>query len=357
MRVLTLSLVLLLFLLHCSPAPRAFLDANTPTGAVAYLLPLFFPKLKPSSAKEMKTYFIPRTGSSAIITCAKMSLTLPYSTDQSSLVAEFYHPGISSKVNGIDQISGQTKNNYSEPLTYVNIAANNTQKNYSLKSTTGSADSNTLLGFQFDSLNSRGLITGTNVSIFIPHGTDLSNLIPTFSHDGLKAFIGGVEQVSGKTASNFSSTVLFDIQSYNGSTKQYTITVNQSSVSSKDLKFFILNTSIGTIVGNNVYVSIPFGTDVTNLAASFAHTGKKILVNGITQINGETENNFTSPLKYTVVATDDSSQDYNVLISYGNTSFTGSSGIPPQSFTDNGNGTIKDNNTGLIWMKCTQGQV
>jgi hypothetical protein len=30
--------------------------------------------------------------------------------------------------------------------------------------------------------------------------------------------------------------------------------------------------------------------------------------------------------------------------------------INPMSFTDNGNGTITDNNTGLIWQKCSVGQ-
>jgi len=30
--------------------------------------------------------------------------------------------------------------------------------------------------------------------------------------------------------------------------------------------------------------------------------------------------------------------------------------INPMSYTDNGNGTVTDNNTGLVWQKCTVGQ-
>ncbi|SKA06322.1 Protein of unknown function [Trichlorobacter thiogenes] len=34
----------------------------------------------------------------------------------------------------------------------------------------------------------------------------------------------------------------------------------------------------------------------------------------------------------------------------------GAYSINPMSFTDNGNGTITDNNTGLVWQKCSMGQ-
>jgi hypothetical protein len=34
----------------------------------------------------------------------------------------------------------------------------------------------------------------------------------------------------------------------------------------------------------------------------------------------------------------------------------GAYSINPMSFTDNGNGTVTDNNTGLVWQKCSMGQ-
>lgn len=34
----------------------------------------------------------------------------------------------------------------------------------------------------------------------------------------------------------------------------------------------------------------------------------------------------------------------------------GAYSINPMSFTDNGNGTVTDNNTGLLWQKCSMGQ-
>lgn len=43
-------------------------------------------------------------------------------------------------------------------------------------------------------------------------------------------------------------------------------------------------------------------------------------------------------------------------ISCAGTGQDGAYSINPMSFTDNGNGTITDNNTGLLWQKCSMGQ-
>ena len=185
-RIKLLLTLTILSLFHCAISARNPLDSSQPIGAIYQLLPIFFPSLKPSSAKEMKTYFIPTTGSSAVITGTKMSLIVPYSTDVSSLSAEFYHTGKSATVNGIEQISGQTLNSYSQALVYTITATNVTQKSYTLSTAKGSPDSNTLFGFQFDSLLSRGVITGKSVTLYVPYATNLKNLIATFSHNGSK---------------------------------------------------------------------------------------------------------------------------------------------------------------------------
>ena len=43
-------------------------------------------------------------------------------------------------------------------------------------------------------------------------------------------------------------------------------------------------------------------------------------------------------------------------ISCAGTGQDGQYNINSMSFTDNGNGTINDNNTGLMWQKCSVGQ-
>lgn len=59
---------------------------------------------------------------------------------------------------------------------------------------------------------------------------------------------------------------------------------------------------------------VPRGTNKSKLIPYFEYIGKSVKVNGITQIPGVTENNFNSPLIYTVVAEDGSTLDYTVSV-------------------------------------------
>jgi hypothetical protein len=314
-------------------------------GAIYQLLPIFFPGLKPSSAKEMKTYFLPTTGSSAIITGTKMSLIVPYSTNLSSLSAEFYHTGKSSKINGVEQISGQTINNHSQALIYTITAANATQKNYTISTTKGSPDSNTLFGFQFDSVNARGLITGTSVTINLPYGTDIKKLVPTFSHNGSKMFFNNIEQVSGKTQNDFTNPVLYEVQAEDGSKRQYTIVVVSGTLTSNTIQGISVDGNTGFINGESIYFNFSSGENISSVSPFISHLGTSVTVNGQPFVNGETILDFTQPLKVRITSADGAAKEYTIYSGF-------IAGNRLQSFTDLGNQTIKDNNTGLIWMQC-----
>jgi uncharacterized protein (TIGR02145 family)/uncharacterized repeat protein (TIGR02543 family) len=59
---------------------------------------------------------------------------------------------------------------------------------------------------------------------------------------------------------------------------------------------------------------VPYGTAVTGLIANFTTTGASIKVNGVAQTSGTTSNSFTTPVTYTVVAADQSTQAYVVTV-------------------------------------------
>jgi len=61
-------------------------------------------------------------------------------------------------------------------------------------------------------------------------------------------------------------------------------------------------------------VTVPNGTDVTALIASFTTTGSSVSVGGTAQVSGTTPNNFTSPVVYRVTAADASTADYTVTV-------------------------------------------
>ncbi len=71
-------------------------------------------------------------------------------------------------------------------------------------------------------------INGTNVTATIPSGVDITTLVPTFKISPLAtAYISNIEQTSGATANNLKNTITYTIQAQDGSTKNYTITLQQ----------------------------------------------------------------------------------------------------------------------------------
>src|SRR5450756_1786894 len=84
----------------------------------------------------------------------------------------------------------------------------------------------------------------------------------------------------------------------------------------KAITAFSLAGVVGTIneTGKTITVTMPFGTNVTALVATFTTTGASVKVGSTVQISGTTANNFTSPVTYTVTAADATIQDYMVVV-------------------------------------------
>jgi hypothetical protein len=72
----------------------------------------------------------------------------------------------------------------------------------------------------------------------------------------------------------------------------------------------------GTIDENAKTIALtePYGTDVTALVATFTTTGTTVEVNSVVQVSGTTQNDFTNPVIYTVIAQDGSTVAYTVTV-------------------------------------------
>ncbi len=77
----------------------------------------------------------------------------------------------------------------------------------------------------------------------------------------------------------------------------------------------VLSTDVGaTITRTDISATVPYGTDVTALVATFTTTGASVTVDATAQVSGDTANNFSSPVTYRVTAGDSSSQDYTITV-------------------------------------------
>lgn len=88
----------------------------------------------------------------------------------------------------------------------------------------------------------------------------------------------------------------------------------QNSENIKQITGFSINNSPGLINGESITVNLPFGTDITKLVPIFTFDGLAVTVNGNVQQSGKTLQNFTSQVKYTVHAADNTTRSYLVTV-------------------------------------------
>jgi hypothetical protein len=94
-------------------------------------------------------------------------------------------------------------------------------------------------------------------------------------------------------------------------------------------------TGIINLTSNTIAATVPNGTNVTTLVATFTTTGASVKVGSLVQISGITVNTFTNPLVYTVTAADGSTANYTVTVSLASGTYSvtynanGGLGIPP----------------------------
>jgi len=69
-----------------------------------------------------------------------------------------------------------------------------------------------------------------------------------------------------------------------------------------------------SISGTAISCSVPYGTVVTGLVATFNSTGDSIKVGNTVQISGSTANDFANAVTYTVTAEDETTQNYTVTV-------------------------------------------
>ena len=69
--------------------------------------------------------------------------------------------------------------------------------------------------------------------------------------------------------------------------------------------------------GNNtITINLPYGTDRSALVPSFITTGASVKIGSTVQTSGITTNDFSSPVIYTITATDTTTRDYTITVNH-----------------------------------------
>jgi len=82
---------------------------------------------------------------------------------------------------------------------------------------------------------------------------------------------------------------------------------------------------VGTIdeAAHTIAAVVPLGPDPKTLVATFSTTGASVAAGGKSQTSGQTANDFTNPVTYTVTARDGTTQNYVVTVYYVGKSYQG----------------------------------
>ena len=251
-----------------------------------------------SDSKAVTAFTFASPPALGIITGSLITVTVPYGTNITALVPGITHTGASiSPASGIAQ-------DFTNPVVYTLTAEDGSTQIFTVMVTIAPNSAKQLTSFGFTSPPATGVITGQNVLVTVPSGTNITALVPSITHTG-----ASISPASG-TAQNFTNPVAYTVTAANGTTQIFTVTVTVALNTAKQLTSFGFTSPVatGVITGQNILVSVPFGTNVTALIPGITHTGASISpASGVAK-------DFTNPVAYTVTAEDGSTQIFTVTV-------------------------------------------
>jgi hypothetical protein len=188
------------------------------------------PTPTPNSAKAISAYSL--NGASGLIdeTGKTISINMPFGTDMTALVATYTTTGALVDVGLTPQTSAITTNDFSADVVYTVTAADSTTATYTATATVAPADAKAITSFSVN--GAAGTINELAGTILVPitAGTDVTNLVATFTTTGTSVDVGGlVQQESGVTANDFTNPVIYRVYDSSNSFVEYAVTLAQTS--------------------------------------------------------------------------------------------------------------------------------
>ncbi|HOI90027.1 MAG TPA: Ig-like domain-containing protein, partial [Candidatus Rifleibacterium sp.] len=249
-----------------------------------------------------------------------ITASVPFGTDRNGLQAVFTASANATvKAGATVQTSGTTANDFTSPVTYTVVAEDGSSKDYTVTVSIAANTAKDITAFSFASPAVTASISGTAITASVPFGTDRNGLKAVFTASANATVkIGANTQTSNVTTNDFTSPVTYTVVAEDGSSQNYTVTVSIAPNTAKDITAFSFASPAVTasISGTAITASVPFGTDRNGLKAVFtASANATVKIGANVQTSNVTTNDFTSPVTYTVVAEDGSSQNYTVTIS------------------------------------------
>ena len=195
--------------------------------------------IAPNDAKTIESFSFPTIPSAVIDineSAKTINVTVPYGTDITSLAPAITHTGVSYSPMGAQ--------NFSTSKTYKVTAEDGSTAIYTATVNIAPPSSKkAITAFSFPTIPSAVIEINESVktiNVIVPYGTDITSLEPAITHTGVS--------YSPTGAQNFSTSKIYTITAEDGSTQNYTVTVNIAAAAPG-----ITTTSLPGGVGGEAY--------------------------------------------------------------------------------------------------------
>lgn len=225
-------------------------------------------------------------------------------------------------VNGVEQTSGVTVNDFAQPVVYTIKSANGNERVYTVKYTLFPASDEkavTKFVLGLGGNGESGVIDEANkiINLTVNYASNLTSVrLILASSYGSIVYLNDVAY-SDRRNYNLATTIKkIKIVAQNKSEVEYAINVVLDNPVSQFTFSGLVPAPIGIIdvAAKTISVDVLNGTDITKLAASWTGTVGKVTIGTTVQSNGVTLNNFSSPVTYTFYKGSTAGDKYKVIV-------------------------------------------
>jgi hypothetical protein len=257
--------------------------------------------IPPSSEKEITAFIFASPAAAGTISGTDIAVTVPFGTDVTSLTPTITHTGAS-----INPASGAAWN-FSAPVEYIVTAEDGSTASYTVTVTVGSASAKAITAFSFASPAATGSISGTDVAVTVPYGTNVTSLVPAITVSP-----GATVNPASGVAQDFSDPVEYVVTAADKSTVTWTVTVTVASSTAKEITGFSFASPAaeGTVnaAAKTVSVTVPYNTERNGLIPTITISGASIAPASLVA------QYFSVPVEYVVTAADGTTAPWTVTV-------------------------------------------
>lgn len=141
----------------------------------------------------------------------------------------------------------------------------------------------------------------------VPEHVPVKSLKPTFTFTGKEVKVNDISQVSGETSQDFTKVLIYTVSNQSEDIATYSVVLNRVVAPTlQSFSFLIehnpqLEADLEFVLEDGTFSAlVPSDISVKSLTPTFNFTGNQVSTGDVAQISGETSQDFTQVLTYTV---------------------------------------------------------